>query len=205
MLKLADQLRTNKEKIYGVLMLVFGALLWVLIARAIRAGLTSDNPRTVGITWVYVGYAVAIGIFYFLSSAFYRATAFGNMILLGPQQFPELHAMVVAAATELGMSEPPKTFLYNSNGLFNAFARRLLGGRYVFLTSALVEANNDEQVRFVIGHELGHHAAGHQSMDERYQITGCSGSIPETGLFASAGVHMRQDRSLSVQGRDSFT
>lgn len=161
MLKLADRLRTNKEKIYGVLMLVFGALLWVLIAWAIRAGLTSDNPRTVGITWVYVGYAVAIGIFYFLSSAFYRATAFGNMILLGPQQFPELHAMVVAAATELGVSEPPKAFLYNSNGLFNAFARRLLGGRYVFLTSALVEANNDEQVRFVIGHELGHHAAGH--------------------------------------------
>jgi Zn-dependent protease with chaperone function len=45
--------------------------------------------------------------------------------------------------------------------LVNAFARRLLGGRYVFLTSALVEASSDEQVRFVIGHELGHHAAGH--------------------------------------------
>ncbi|HVY35022.1 MAG TPA: M48 family metallopeptidase, partial [Caulobacteraceae bacterium] len=39
--------------------------------------------------------------------------------------------------------------------------RRLLGGRYIFLTSALVEANSDEQVRFVIGHEIGHHAAGH--------------------------------------------
>src|SRR6185312_10536051 len=42
-----------------------------------------------------------------------------------------------------------------------AFARRLLGGRYLFLTPALVEADDDEQVRFVIGHELGHHAAGH--------------------------------------------
>jgi Zn-dependent protease with chaperone function len=36
-----------------------------------------------------------------------------------------------------------------------------LGSRYVFLTSALVEATNDAQVRFVVGHEIGHHAAGH--------------------------------------------
>ena len=69
--------------------------------------------------------------------------------------------MVVAGSKELGLKEAPKAFLYNSNGLFNAFARRLLGGRYVFLTSALVDANSDEQVRFVIGHEIGHHAAGH--------------------------------------------
>jgi Zn-dependent protease with chaperone function len=69
--------------------------------------------------------------------------------------------MVVAGSNEIGLSEPPKTFLYNSNGIFNAFARRLRGGRYVFLTSALVDADSDAQVRFVIGHELGHHAAGH--------------------------------------------
>ena len=83
------------------------------------------------------------------------------MVLLGPNQFPELHAMVGDAARVLGMDTPPKAFLYNSNGLINAFARRLLGGRFVFLTSALVEASSDEQVRFVVGHELGHHAAGH--------------------------------------------
>jgi hypothetical protein len=31
----------------------------------------------------------------------------------------------------------------------------------VFLTSALIEATNDEQVRFVISHELAHRAAGY--------------------------------------------
>jgi Zn-dependent protease with chaperone function len=45
--------------------------------------------------------------------------------------------------------------------MVNAFARRIFGGRYVFLTSGLVEAQSDAQVKFVIGHELGHHAAGH--------------------------------------------
>jgi Zn-dependent protease with chaperone function len=69
--------------------------------------------------------------------------------------------MVVSASRDIGPAKPPVTFLYNSNGLINAFARRVLGSRYVFLTSALVEATNDAQVRFVVGHEIGHHAAGH--------------------------------------------
>lgn len=68
---------------------------------------------------------------------------------------------MVEGSREVGLAEPPKTFIYNSNGMFNAFARRLLGGSYIFLTSALVDASNDAQVRFVFGHELGHHAAGH--------------------------------------------
>jgi Zn-dependent protease with chaperone function len=158
---IASDLRTQKERIYGVLTLTFGALLWVAIVWGVWAGLTSRNPVTVSATRLYLSYGIVIAFFVIISSAFYRATAFGNMILLGPQQFPELYAMVRAGAEALGMKEPPTTFLYNSNGLFNAFARRLFRGRYVFLTSALVEANSDEQVRFVIGHELGHHAAGH--------------------------------------------
>jgi Zn-dependent protease with chaperone function len=119
------------------------------------------NPATRAVIGVYVVYGLLIWLGLYIASLFYRANAFGNMVLLGPKQFPELHAMVVAGSTELGFQTPPRVFLYNSNGLFNAFARRLFGGQYVFLTSALVEANSDEQVRFVIGHELGHHAAGH--------------------------------------------
>lgn len=161
MRNLADQLRIGNEKFYGAVTLLAGPALWLLIAWAFRAGLTSTNPSTRYTTIAYLAYAIAIVLFVFVSRILYRASAFGNMILLGPDQFPELYAMVVAGANDLGMSGPPKTFLYNSNGLFNAFARRLFGGQYVFLTSALVEATNNEQVRFVIGHELGHHAAGH--------------------------------------------
>lgn len=161
MTKLADEVRLAKEKAYGILTLLAGAMIWALIISGVWSGLQSDNPQTVVLTKLYLGYAVAIALFFLVSSWLYRASAFGNMILLGPRQFPELYAMVVSGAQALGMDNPPKTFLYNSNGLFNAFARRLFGGRYVFLTSALVEATDDEQVRFVIGHELGHHAAGH--------------------------------------------
>ena len=161
MSKIAGRLRTGKERVYGALMILFGAVLWVAIIVGLAAAYNSHNQQVIAVVGVYLFYGLAIAIGYWIASAAYRATAFGNMILLGPQQFPELHAMVVEGARDLELAPPPQVFLFNSNGLVNAFARRLLGGRYVFLTSALVEADSNEQVRFVIGHELGHHAAGH--------------------------------------------
>ena len=154
-----DAFRGPKERLYQAIMLGIGTVVWIGILLGIRSA--AMEPELLVNLLGFGFYIVAALMGYLISAAAYRATAFGNMILLGPNQFPELHNMVVSGANELGMHIPPKAFLYNSNGVFNAFARRLLGGPYVFLTSALVEANSDEQVKFVIGHELGHHAAGH--------------------------------------------
>lgn len=154
-----NSLRNKREQRYQFMMIVLGLILWALVAYWVWN--EWNAPKIGHFVQLYVGYGAAVALFIWLASAAYRASAFGNMILVGPHQFPDLHQMVVDSAREIGLPKPPTTFIYNSNGLFNAFARRLLGGRYVFLTSALVEANNDAQVRFVIGHEIGHHAAGH--------------------------------------------
>ncbi|MCQ0031750.1 M48 family peptidase [Burkholderia glumae] len=151
--------RNKREKPYQWAMIVIGVLLWIAIAQWLRSHWY--QPKFGHVIRLYAGYAMVLAIGRWLAGGAYRATAFGNMVLVGPSQFPALHAMVVEASREIGLSEPPRTFIHNANGVFNAFARRLFGGRYVFLTAALVEANNDAQVRFVIGHELGHHAAGH--------------------------------------------
>jgi Zn-dependent protease with chaperone function len=170
MSKIAKKLRTPKEAIYGHLMLGLGAILWLLIGWGVVAAFTSGNPQMASIVGVYVFYAVAIAIFYWIASAAYRAFAFGNMILLGPDQFPHLHAMVEQGAKALDLNPTPKAFLHNSNGLVNAFARKILGGRYVFLTSGLAEITDDEQLRFVIGHELGHHAAEHLGWENAIRL-----------------------------------
>lgn len=154
-----SSLRHGREPLYAILTIFFGALLWPFLVLAIIGGMA--NPTAAPLVGAYVFYGLLIWLFVLLSSFAYQAHAFGNMILLGPNQFPELYGMVEEASRELGFKTVPQTFLYNSNGLFNAFARRVLARRYVFLTSALVDASSDEQVRFVIGHELGHHAAGH--------------------------------------------
>lgn len=160
MSKIANQFRNKREKPYHWMMLICGALLWFAIYLFVVTAFGNPKLKTYAI--MFVEYGIMFGIFHWLAGAAYRATAYGNMVLLGPKQFPRLHAMVVEASEAIGLAVPPETFIYNSNGVFNAFARRLFGGgRYVFLTSALVEANDDAQVRFVIGHEIGHHAAGH--------------------------------------------
>jgi Zn-dependent protease with chaperone function len=159
MSKNANAFRNSSEKSYQWMMILVGTLLWIVVGFYITSHWT--DPKAGHAVRLYVAYAIVFAACYWMMGAAYRATAFGNMVLLGPGQFPELHAMVVEGSRKIGLTEPPKAFIYNSNGVFNAFARRLLGGRYVFLTSALVDANSDAQVRFVLGHELGHHAAGH--------------------------------------------
>lgn len=153
--------RVGKERFYAALMIVFGALGWVAIAAALYTAWQSDDEHTRAMLTIYLTYGGLFVLYRLLAPLVYRAYSYGNSIRLAQDQFPALHAMVAEGAGRLGFANAPTAFLYNSNGLFNAFAARVLGGRFVYLTSALVEANDDAQVRFVIGHELGHHAAGH--------------------------------------------
>jgi len=154
---IVNQLRHPNEMGFGVVMYVFGIVLWLFFALILVIELTTKPAD--GITTLC--YGVGFALFALISSALYRAHAYGHFVLLGPDQFPHLHRMVEEGAATLGLGAAPIGFLYNSNGLVNAFARRILGGRFIFLTSALVELDTDPQVKFVIGHELGHHAAGH--------------------------------------------
>ena len=152
-------LKNPREIIYNALMILFGVAGWAVLGLSVLAAMNAQSGGAqLGPLFVY---AVVFLVYRWVGALFFRAYAFGNMILIGPKQFPALHEMVVRASQAIGLARPPRAFLYNSQGIFNAFARRLLGGRYVFLTSALVEASSDAQVRFVIGHEIGHHAAGH--------------------------------------------
>ena len=152
---IVKRLRLSKETTYGALLNLFGAVLWAVLVFAV---LSSPEYAAVIIAYIVIGLLGSL-----LAAAFYRAYVFGHYVLIGPAQFPHLAEMVREGAAALGMKEAPKTFLYNSNGLINAFAMRLIGGPYVMLTSSLIDADTDAQVRFVIGHELGHHAAGHLS------------------------------------------
>jgi len=153
-----QRLRHDNEVLYKVLLFIFGGFIWLGVIIGFLGAVAMHNHATIA---VYIEYGIGIPAFLLISAALYRAKAFGNMVLLGPEQCPDLYKAVVEGAEKLGLPKTPTTFIYNSQGIMNAFARRLLGARYVFLTSALVEVQSDAQVRFVIGHELGHHAAGH--------------------------------------------
>ncbi|AYD00720.1 M48 family metallopeptidase [Neorhizobium sp. NCHU2750] len=154
-----SKVRHPKEKLYGTVMLVIGTLVW---AAAIIALVAFAMMHSLAIIAMIVLYIAILWFISFVGRALVRAYMIGHYVMVGEQQFPHLHKMVAEGAAALGMKEAPQAFVYNSSGVMNAMALTLVGRtRYIWLTSQLIDADNDDQIRFVIGHELGHHAAGH--------------------------------------------
>ena len=153
---LVNYYRNSKETTYNAILCVIGGMIWIGIAYFFVSA-----ERDVVMAMLPLAMYIVLFVVFFVVLAFlFRAKAMGNMILLSKEQFPHIYQMVSEGAEKLQISEP-EAFIYNSNGVLNAFARQVFGRRYLLLTSAIIDATTDEQVRFIVGHELGHHAAGH--------------------------------------------
>ena len=100
-----------------------------------------------------------------------RATIRGTAVQLSPQQYPELYRTADNFAQQLGLRRRPQIFLANGNGTLNAFAAQATGHDYVVLSNELfanLYRENQDGLRFILGHELGHVRLHHVSL--WYQI-----------------------------------
>lgn len=95
------------------------------------------------------------------------ATQRVGAVKMSPTQFPEGYRMVQEAAARFGMAKVPDAFVVLGNGQINAFASGHGFRRFVVVTSDLFEiggeARDPDALAFIIGHEVGHIAAGHVS------------------------------------------
>lgn len=131
-------------------------LLGVLISGLCWAALT---VLTLGIGLLYA--ALTVG-FMLMAHAVFLASVRGNGVRVGPDQLPDLHRRLLSASQRLGLARVPELYVLQSGGLLNAVATKLLSRRFVILCSSLADACSDpRQLDFVLGHELGHLAAGH--------------------------------------------
>lgn len=77
----------------------------------------------------------------------------------GERQFRELHDLVRDAAYTLDLAEVPELYVTQDA---NPNAMTLGSQRpFIVVTTGLVELLDDEEMRFVIGHEAGHVLSGH--------------------------------------------
>lgn len=77
-------------------------------------------------------------------------------LMYGARHDSELQKVVDEVASRLGFAKPPKAVVVN--GPPNAFAYgNFISGRYVAVTKGMLEIATPEELRAVIGHELGHH------------------------------------------------
>ena len=143
---LDPKLRTAKESTLFTIGVVVSAVAYLALVISVVGAL----------------YALFIGAFLLIAQALFLAQVKGNGVRVSERQLPELYARVKLAASKLGVTEVPDVYLVQSGGVLNAFATKLLSRNFIILYSSLVDACEDpRQLDFVIGHEVGHLAAGH--------------------------------------------
>lgn len=117
-----------------------------------------------------------------------RLVYLGSAIRADEYQFVRLHRLLNDAGTTLDVAELPDLFV-TANPVPNALT---IGMKkpIVVLTSGLVELMDDEEMRFVLAHELGHAVSGHavyQTLLQRLiQVSGVLYVIPLGGLGVRA-------------------
>ncbi len=147
-----SELRHPKEKLYRTLCLAIGGLIWVALL--------------LGTMFSILVILIPVAISLWLSEKFFQASIYGNAVHVNGNQYEKLNQLSAEVTSQLALEKKPEMFVMNSEGLTNALAIKFLSGKYVLLFSNLVdllwdESEKENTLRFVIAHELAHHAAGH--------------------------------------------
>ena len=88
-----------------------------------------------------------------------RLTFLAGAVKVSERQFPHIYALVRDGAYILDLPDVPECFVIQTP-VVNAMAL----GRdkpFIVITSAMVELYDPEELRWVVGHELGHILSGH--------------------------------------------
>jgi Zn-dependent protease with chaperone function len=102
---------------------------------------------------------VVRSIFGFFGERGIRLMFQANAVRVGPRQFPKLHGLLTEVTTTMDWPEQPELYV-TQTPMVNAGA---VGMDHPFITlnSGAVTLLNDDELRVLIGHELGHVMSGH--------------------------------------------
>ena len=136
-----------------------------------------------------------------------RRNLLANSVRLSKGMAPEITSMAQECVDKLGVEHELELYVYSSPQ-FNAACFKPENGRlYVMFSSSLLEGFTSQELKFVIGHELGHHAYDHHAIPIGYLLKGQQRPDPQLALelFAwsryaeisadRAGAHCAQDMS----------
>ncbi|MFS0780503.1 M48 family metallopeptidase [Bacillus sp. 1P06AnD] len=87
-----------------------------------------------------------------------------NAVKISEDQFPEIYEKALCLAKEMGISNLPDMYVIGSDGILNAFAARFFGKNMIVVYSEifdLIDDNREDEVMFIIAHELAHIKRGH--------------------------------------------
>jgi Zn-dependent protease with chaperone function len=150
----ARELRTKKERTLFGISAAFSAIVWIALTVSV----------------VGIAYSALVAVAVLMAHALLMAHVTGNGVRVSSAQLPEIWTKVQEASRRLGLPKAPEVYIVQHGGVLNAFATKLLSRRFVIIYSDLLDACDAAGARgpgaaseldFIIGHEIGHLAAGH--------------------------------------------
>ncbi len=117
----------------------------------------------------------------------------GQALRITPKQYPRLYKVYREAIEVLDLPYEPEFFLQTSDTI-NAFAIGM-ERKFVVITSGIAELLTEEELLFVIGHELGHNKFDHMLNKTISTVIGSLG----VGILSAALGGVGQLAALSLQ------
>ncbi|NYI72019.1 Zn-dependent protease with chaperone function [Naumannella cuiyingiana] len=162
----------------------------VVLIVLIATGTPVTEGDTSGVLDQLILLALLLPLIIFVSRATMYAQLRVNSVRMSPTQFPQGYRMVCEAAYEAGLRRVPDAYVVLGNGQINAFAAGHGFRRFVAVYSDLFEiggeARDPDALRFIIGHEVGHIAAGHVSYFRLVFTTALNQIPPLRGFLSRA-------------------
>jgi hypothetical protein len=111
-----------------------------------------------------------------------RRRLLSTSVRLSPTMAKSLHATADQCREKLALDIPLELYVFPSP-TFNAACVKPEAGRlFIMFSSAILEAFTESEIRFVMGHELGHHLFGHHDIPIGYIMRGQSKPNPRLAL-----------------------
>ncbi|MGD9961547.1 M48 family metallopeptidase [Nocardioides sp.] len=109
-----------------------------------------------------------------------RLMLLGSAVRVDERQFPVLHRLLAEVGTTLDVEQLPELFVTASPFLHAVTVG--MNEPVIVINSAMVDLLDEDELRFLIGHELGHAVSGHavyRTMLQRLiHLTGVFNSVP---------------------------
>jgi Zn-dependent protease with chaperone function/tellurite resistance protein len=95
---------------------------------------------------------------------------------------PAVHTMADECSSVLGIESSLELFVYSSPN-YNAACLKPEDGRlFIMFSSSLLEAFEGNELKFVVGHELGHHVFRHHEIPIGFILSGGASASPRLAL-----------------------
>ncbi|NNC55270.1 MAG: M48 family metallopeptidase, partial [Pseudomonadales bacterium] len=115
-----------------------------------------------------------------------RRRLLATSVKLSESMAPDLTRIAKECIAKLGVDLPTELYAYNSPQFNAACVKPEEGKLFIMFSSSLLDAFDEAELRFVMGHELGHFIFGHHDLPIGYLLRGNPPVGPQLALGLSS-------------------